>query len=108
MSAHINKTPAAQQDLRELACHIATDNLEAALRFLDAAEAALQQLAQMPLLGEACHFQTPEAAGIRLWMIPRFPNYLLFYRPTKQGIDIIRVLHAARDITSLFKEETEH
>ena len=30
-----------------------------------------------------------------------FPNYLIFYRPVESGIEIIRVLHAKRDIDLL-------
>jgi toxin ParE1/3/4 len=29
-------------------------------------------------------------------------NYLIFYRPLADGIEIVRVLHGARDIDSLF------
>jgi len=29
-------------------------------------------------------------------------NYLVFYRPASDGIEIIRVLHGARDIPELF------
>ena len=31
-----------------------------------------------------------------------FGNYLIFYRPTQQGIVIVRVLHGSRKIENLF------
>jgi len=31
-----------------------------------------------------------------------FNNYLIFYRAAENGIEIIRVLHAKRDIDSMF------
>jgi toxin ParE1/3/4 len=34
-------------------------------------------------------------------------NYLIFYRPINQGIEVIRILHGARDILSLFEEDYE-
>jgi hypothetical protein len=34
-----------------------------------------------------------------------FMNYLLFYIPRSGGIDVVRVLHAARDIESIFAIE---
>jgi toxin ParE1/3/4 len=37
--------------------------------------------------------------------VRRFRNYLIFYRPTDGGIEVIRVLHAARDISSILAEE---
>ncbi|MCB1126086.1 MAG: type II toxin-antitoxin system RelE/ParE family toxin, partial [Verrucomicrobiae bacterium] len=40
--------------------------------------------------------------NIRWVVIPRFRNYLLFYRPFRAGIVVVRVLHAARDWTRFF------
>ena len=33
-----------------------------------------------------------------------FGRYVVFYAPTADGIDVIRVLHSARDIEGLFDE----
>lgn len=30
-------------------------------------------------------------------------NYVIFYRPIANGIDVIRVLHGSRDIESIFE-----
>jgi hypothetical protein len=34
-----------------------------------------------------------------------FESYLVFYLPHQNGIDMIRVIHGARDIESLFARE---
>ena len=34
--------------------------------------------------------------------IAGFDNYLIFYRPTERGVEIIRVIHGSRDIEDLF------
>ena len=107
MAAKITKTPQAREDLLELADYIAQHNLDAALRFLDAAEVAFELLAGMRELGMLCRFQSPQAAGLRVWPIRGFENYLVFYRPTDQGIDVIRVIHGARDIESFFSDDAE-
>ena len=40
-----------------------------------------------------------------MWPIPKFANYLIFYRLTSEKVEIVvRVLHGARDIPSLFGE----
>jgi plasmid stabilization system protein ParE len=62
----VTMRPRAKRDLLELADFIAQDSLNAAARFLDAAEAAFHMLASMPEMGTRCQFQTPEAAGIRV------------------------------------------
>ena len=41
-----------------------------------------------------------------MWTIRGFPNHQIYYRPIDDGIEVIRVLHAARDITKILVEET--
>jgi len=42
-----------------------------------------------------------------MFPIKRFPNHLAFYRCVENGIEIIRVLHGARDIEALFERQAE-
>jgi len=104
MPSQIQKTPQAAADLSDIASYIAEDNLDAAERFLDAAEEAFALLASMPSMGRAVNFQSPAAQGIRVWRVRGFERYLIFYRAVAHGIEIVRVLHAARDIERLFEE----
>lgn len=34
-----------------------------------------------------------------------FGRYVIFYAPTKDGIDVVRALHSARDIDAVFGED---
>ena len=88
-------------DLIELADYIARDNLDAALRFIHAAEESFQFLAEQSMAGEACQFTDASHVGIRVWHVRRFPNYLIFYRQVNEGVEVIRVLHGARDLRAL-------
>jgi toxin ParE1/3/4 len=36
-------------------------------------------------------------------VLRHFMNYLIFYRPIGGGIDVLRVLHGARDIDRIFR-----
>jgi len=47
------------------------------------------------------------AEGLRRWPVPGFRNYLIFYRPTETGVNIVRVLHGSRDITAALQEEDD-
>ena len=58
----------------------------------------------MPELGAARSFANPKLAGLRMWPIKGFEKQLVFYRPVKEGIEVIRVLHAARDIGPLLEQ----
>jgi toxin ParE1/3/4 len=104
MNAKILRAEAAFLDLDELAKYIQRQNPSAAIRFLAAAEASFQLLAAMPELGELQRFGRTELADLRTWQVRGFENYLIFYRPVKQGIEVVRVLHAARDIDAVFDE----
>ena len=37
-----------------------------------------------------------------MWRVKGFEKYLVFYRPLKDGIVVLRVIHGARDIEDLF------
>jgi toxin ParE1/3/4 len=85
------------EDLQGLADHIARDNLDAAIRFLDAAELTFQRLAESPDLGNPSHFRHPALAGLRRWHVEGFRKHLIFYFVYESEIEIARVLHASRD-----------
>jgi toxin ParE1/3/4 len=103
MNKAITKSPQAYQDLVEIALHIARDSMEASERFLDAAEATFDRLAETPKIGSLCPFKNPLAADIRVWPVRRFHRYLVFYRPERKGIHVARIMHGARDWQSLFE-----
>ena len=106
MSRKIFKRPQAAFDLIEHASYLAQDSFDLADRFIDASEQALARLASMPSIGNVRHFANPKLQGIRSWPIPGFEKYLIFYRPTDDVIDVLRVLHSARDIFSILEEES--
>jgi len=100
----VEKRPQAIRDLADIAVHLAdqSGNLDLAYRFLDAAEASFGDLAAMPAMGKARQYGDPALAGIRMWRVAGFDNYLIFYCRAESGIEVIRVLHARRDIDALF------
>ena len=98
-------TPAADRDTDDHFRYIAQHNYEAAVRFLQATEASYARLAAMPELGERQEFERKELAGLRAWQVRGFENYLIFYRLIEQGLEIVRVLHAARDIAAIFGDQ---
>src|SRR5439155_11946499 len=78
---------------------------ERAIRFLRAAEATFARLAGMPGMGVRYEPHEPIYAGLRFFPITRYRKYLVFYRPTPGGIEVLRVLHGARDIHGILAEE---
>ena len=84
---------------------IAFDNLDAADRFLDAAQNTFQQLAEMPGMGRARQFPQIALKNLRSFRIRDFENFLIFYRPIPDGIEVFHVLHGARDLDAFFAYE---
>ncbi len=106
MTRRVVRRPRARRDLLEHFIYIGENaSVEDAERFLRAAEAAFEQLAKRPEMGARRDYHKPDLTGLRMWPIGGFEKYLVFYRPTDQGIDVIRVLHGARDLKRLFEEE---
>jgi toxin ParE1/3/4 len=64
--------------------------------------AALVRIERNPRSGAKCEFSANELQGIRRIPITGFPKHLIFYRAEEKEIRILRVVHGARDLESLF------
>jgi toxin ParE1/3/4 len=95
----------AQSDLDEQALYIAQDSVDAALRFLDAAQAAFERLRAFPEIGRSREFLHPDLRVIRSWAIPKFEKHVIFYRLSGDLVDVLRVVHSVRDLDSIFGSE---
>jgi toxin ParE1/3/4 len=106
MSApRIARRPRAKLDLIEHYSYIARDKVAPAERFLRVAEAAFELLARMPTIGTAWESPNPRLVGVRVYPLPRgYRNYLVFYRPIEDGVEVLTVLHGARDLGSALGE----
>lgn len=103
MARRIEIRPLAYVDLAEISAYIARDNLSAARRFLVSAERDFAWLAKHPDAGNPCGFEHPLVADLQCWGIRKFKNYLVLYRAINRGIEVVRVIHGARDIAGLFQ-----
>ena len=70
--------------------------------FLEAVEKAYQFICEHPDAGSYGNYRTKALAGIRRWLVPGFENHLVFYRHIDDCVEVVRVLHGARDIEALF------
>lgn len=89
-------TPSAKRDVNDIWDYIANDNIEAADRVLDALESAMVKLAKNPGIGHWREELTDKRH--RFWLVH---SYLIVYRHEAKPLQIVRVLHAARDVQSL-------
>ena len=106
MSGRVVKRPRALRDLDEAAAYIQErSGPDRAIRFLRAADSTLAMLAGMPGMGTRYELDEPLYADLRYFPIARHRNHLVFYRPLPDGIEVLRVLHGARDIADVLAEE---
>lgn len=100
--------PEADRDADEAAEYLAIEaNLDIAIQFLAALERAYQRLVEHPLVGAPVRVFDPRLSGLRFWPVPGFERYLVFYVPAPAHIDVVRVLHGARDLGPLFQDGIE-
>jgi plasmid stabilization system protein ParE len=88
--------------LDEISSYIAADNPAAAERVHRIILNTADLLAQHPELGRRIRKAKAQHLRIRWFVVPKFPNYLIFYQPFQETIMVVRVLHAARDWTQFF------
>jgi toxin ParE1/3/4 len=95
--SRIVRRPEAKKDLKEIWKYIAAQDRERADKFLRLLDEVLQSLAQHPFMGK-------ERAEI-MEEIRSFPvkSYVIFYRPLNDGIEVVRIIHGARDIEAMFE-----
>ena len=101
---NVIKREQAKRDLEECFVYIAEENLDIAVHFLAYAEETLELLAKMPFLGTPRDFRSHKLRTLRMWHVKGFEDYLIFYRPIDDGVEVFRVLHGKRDIESIFDE----
>lgn len=90
--------PAAREDIEAIAAHYRADSgIGIALAFTDALQRALVHLAHNPTAGGPTLAQALDMPALRTWPLARFPQ-VLFYLETPRRIDVLRVLHAKRDM----------
>ena len=104
MNLRILKRPLAKKDIIESALYIAEDNSSAAEVFLNTLEKTFDDLSKMPNMGVGRDYANPRLKGIRMWPVPNFEKYLIFYLRTKDSLEIVRLIHASRNIEEIFKQ----
>ena len=90
----------ARLDLMSHWRYIARDNLTAADRLLQAAEATFKLIVENPQLGSEANFR--KLAGVRSRSVKGFNNYLVFYQNRAGTVVILRVIHGMRDLPKFF------
>lgn len=88
----------AEDDILEIWLHIAADNVDAATRLNSTFHDTFRTLADTPYMGRA-------RDELPIPNLRSFPvkEYIIFYRVTERGVEVVRILHGKRDIEAIIK-----
>ncbi len=96
----------AEDDLARIYGYIAERNPDAAERFKSETERALALLGEHPELGPRPGWVTRHTK-LRFWVISRFHNYLIYYKPRGTEVAVERVLDGRRDVRRIMEAGVE-
>jgi toxin ParE1/3/4 len=99
----IVRRPAADGDVEFAAAFLAERDPEVADRFIDAVRATEEALLLTLGMGTLRDYDNSTLKGMRFHLVRGFRKYLIFYIPRDDGIEVVRVLHGARDLEALFR-----
>jgi toxin ParE1/3/4 len=92
-------TPLAHEDLQIIWDYLAEEaSEETADGILDFIQEKCERIAAYPMAGK---IRYELLANLRSFVVK---SYVVFYIPLSDGIDVLRVLHSARDIERVFED----
>ena len=96
MALRLVLAPLAEGDLDAIAEFIARESPGGAVKTLLRIRAGMTTLLDQPRLGQLVH--KPPRTRLRKWTVA---PYIVFYRVMDDDLEVVRVLHAARDLDDL-------
>ena len=94
--SHFKLLREAEDDLLGIWLYIAEDDQHAATRVLQSIDEKCRMLAENSKLGPA---RPDIAPDMRYFVVG---SYLIMYREIETGIEVVRVLHGARNLNAIF------
>ena len=89
--------PLAADDLEQIVRYLDARSDQAGNLFRDEILRTVALLSEHPGMGTLRRTRG-RLKGLRSWPMSRFDSYLVFYLPIPGGIEVVRVLHGARNV----------
>ena len=103
MARAVQRTAARRDFIIHYAYLLERAGLDTARRFREAVEQTYAELAEMPGKGTPGKVRHGKHGGVRIWPVRGFDNYLIAYRPHREGIAVERLVHAKQDYRRVLK-----
>lgn len=88
---------AAEEDLKDIWAYVAQHNTEAAGKLIKEITKKFAVLRDYPQAGREQHNLLINLRSLAV------KDYIIFYQPSENGIEILRVLHGSRDVDRVFE-----
>ncbi|MGG6237608.1 type II toxin-antitoxin system RelE/ParE family toxin [Nodosilinea sp. AN01ver1] len=88
----------AVQDINEICEFVAQNNVRAASQLFDAIRQKCKLVFNFPNMGKDYSWIAPDLKGFI------YADYVIFYYPKEDGIEIARIAYGRRDLAALFEE----
>jgi plasmid stabilization system protein ParE len=98
----IDFTPHAVYDIDNAVEYLEVEKVGGGSRFRTELTHLLTRLEQLPESAPLYEPPSPKQPGLRVAQLSKFDRYAVFYRPTPDGILVVRVLHTSRNIAAIF------
>jgi len=96
--------PLAERDIDDVADYYAREaNLDVAVQFLRGVDEACERLRRHPQSGTLVKAASPRLSGLRFCLVPGFESYVLFHLSAPDCVEVVRVLHGARDLERILE-----
>jgi plasmid stabilization system protein ParE len=90
-------------DIMDYAEYMDSHNPESGDKFIDAAFDAFEELSRFSFIGKPLDSDNPKLENIRIWRVKKFEQYLIFYKATKDSVDILRIFHSKMNFIVLLE-----
>lgn len=97
MTRQAKITEPAQEDLQEIWEYVAQYQIDSANNLIKEITRKFSTLCKHPLIGRQ---RNDLLINLRSFVCK---NYIIFYQPVDDGIEVLRVMHSSRDIEGAFK-----
>lgn len=92
--------------IRQFRYYFTTENSPGlAIRFREAVRLTIASLGQHPLVGPRYRSSNPQLQDMRSWPVAGFEAIRIYYIPSNNLIQIIRILHGKRDLKRILDGE---
>ncbi len=102
----IDFTPHALFDIDNAAEYIEARRAGSAARFQAELDRVFKRLERLPESGPALDPPSARYPAVRVARLPKF-HYAVYYRPTADGVLIVRVIHPARDSDAILYSDPD-